>query len=146
MKVRPKITKFQLDNQKNEIHNFLGIVSAEADYKLSYLLNKKLKLTLKNAKSLEVPGVNGSNLVFSRYSDASESPEIIYNLISNRSDKDYLLKKLKNIDYFFQVHSLGKKCNIEHLTDSLREIEMITAVFRLDPEEIKDKNFNYLTL
>jgi hypothetical protein len=146
MKGRPKITKFQLDDQKNEIYAFLGIVSAEADYKLSYLLNNKLKITLKNTKSLEVAGGNGSNLIFSRYSDTTGAPEIMYNLISNRSDKDYLLKKLKNIDYLFQVHSYGNRCNIELLTDSLREIEMITAVFRLDPEEIKDKNLYYLTL
>lgn len=142
----PKITKFQLDDQKNEIYAFLGIVSSEADYKLSFLLNKKLNLTLKNTKSLEVAGDSGSKLVFSRYTDTSGSPEIIYNLISNRSDKDYLLKKLKNIDYFFQIHSFGKKCNIEHLTNSLREIEMITAVFKLNPDEIKDKNLNYLTI
>jgi len=146
MKGRPKITKFQLDDQKNEICAFLGIVSAEADYKLSFLLNKKLKLALKNVKNLEVAGENGSNLMFSRYSDTSGAPGITCNLISNRSDKDFLLKKLKNIDYFFQVHSYGDKCNIEQITDSLREIDSITAVFRLVPEEIKDKNLNYLTI
>jgi len=146
MKGRQKVTKFQLDHQQNEIYAFLGIVSTEADYKLSYLLNKKLKLTLRNAKSIEVPGENGSNLVFSRYSDTSGYPEIVYNLISNKSEKDFLIKKLKNIDYFFQIHSYGNRFDIELLTESLRQIEMITAVFRLVPDEIKDKNIKYLNI
>jgi hypothetical protein len=146
MRGRQKITKIQLIDQTNEEYSFLGIVSAEADYKLTQLLNKKLKIALKNSRTLEIMGNNGSNMNFSRYSDISGSPEITYNLISNRSEKDYLLKKLKNIDYFFQIHSVDNKHDIERLTSALREIERITAVFRLDPFEIKDKNLLYLTL
>jgi hypothetical protein len=145
MKGRPKITRIQLEDNIDEEYTILGIVSTEADYKLSQLLNNKLKIALKNSKSLDVPGVNGMNMSFSRYSDTSGSSEIIYNLISNRSDKDYLLKKLKNIDYFFQIHHNDNKCDIKLLTSTLREIEKITAVFRLDPLEIKDMNLVYLT-
>lgn len=141
-----KITKFQLDDKTKETYTFLGIVSTEADYKLSFLLNKKLKIALKNTKTIEIKEGNGSNLNFSRYSDSSGSPEITYNLISNKSEKNYLLKKLRNIDYFFQIHCLGNECDVELFTGSLREIETITAVFRLDPNEIKDKNLSYLTL
>ena len=146
MKGRPKITRIQLDDYTDEEYTIFCIVSTEADYKLSQLLNKKLKIALKNINTINLTGVDGMNLNFSRFSDASRSPEIIYNLISNRSDKDYLLKKLKNIDYFFQVHCYDKKYDIELLTSTLREIDRITAVFRLDPIEIKDKNLVYLTL
>jgi len=146
MRGRPKITKVQLEDPNNEEYTFLGIVSAEADYKLSHLLNKKLRIELKNNKTIEVKGVNGSQISFSRYSDTTGSPEITYNLISNRSDKDYLIKKLKNIDYLFQIYSTDNSYNIDKLTVTLREIEIITAVFRLDPREIKDKNLLYLTL
>lgn len=146
MKGRPKITRIQLEDNTDEEYTILGIVSTEADYKLSQLLNNKLKIALKNNKPLDVPGVNGMNLSFSRYSDTSGSSEITYNLISNRSDKDYLLKKLKNIDYFFQIHCSDNTCDIKLLTRTLREIEKITAVFRLNPLEIKDMNLVYLTL
>jgi hypothetical protein len=146
MKSRQKITRMQLDDQSSEQYTCLGIVSPEPDYKLSQLLNKKLQIALKSNQMLDVSGVNGLNMNFSRYSDTSGSPEISYNLISNRSDKDYLLKKLKNIDYLFQVHSIDKNYDIEQLTNTLREIERIIAVFRLNPLEIKDKNLFYLTL
>lgn len=142
---RPKITKIQLEDPTNEEYAFLGIVSAEADYKLSHLLNKKLRLALKNNRTIEVMGANGSQISFSRYSDTTGSPEITYNLISNRSEKDYLIKKLRNIDYLFQIHSCDKKYDVDKLTRKLREIEIITAVFTLDPREIKDKNLLYLT-
>jgi hypothetical protein len=145
MKGKPKITRIHLKDHNDEEYTILGLVSAEADYKLSQLLNKKLNITLKNNHSLEIEGSSGINLNFSRYSDVSGAPEITYNLISNRSDKDYFLKKLKNIDYLFQIHSITGNCNIEELTGSLREIERITAVFRLDLLEIKDKNLIYLT-
>lgn len=146
MKSQPKITKIHLFEKSDEDYMILGIVSTEADYRLSQLLNQKLKLALKNAKTLDVKGANGMSISFSRFSDNSKSPEFIYNLISNKSEKDYLLKKLKNIDYLFQVHCTELKYDFEFLTSKIREIDKITAVFRLDPREIKDKNLIYLTL
>ncbi len=141
-----KITRIKLDDKTNEEYTILGIVSAEADYKISQLLNKKLKLALKNYKTLEIPGENGMNLCFSRYSCSAGFPEITYNLISNRSEKNYLLKTFKNIDYIFQICYSDNKYDIDLLTKTLREIEKITAVFNLNPAEIRDKNLVYLTL
>jgi hypothetical protein len=146
MKGLPKITRIQLNDKTNEEYTILGLVSSEADYKISQLINKKLKLGLKNNKTLDVHGVNGVNISFSRYTDSSGAPGINYNLISNRSDKNYLLKKLRNIDYIFQISCTGTKCDIELLTRTLREIEKITAVFNLNPIDINDKNLDYLTL
>jgi hypothetical protein len=146
MKGRPKVTRIQLDDHTDDEFVIFGLVSTEADYKLSQLLNKKLKITLRNVNTIDLKEVGRMKLSFSRYSDTSSSPEITFNLISNRSDKDYLLKKLKKIDYFFRINSFADRFNIEQLTSTLREIDRITAVFRLDPLEIKDKNLVYLTL
>ena len=146
MKGRPKITRIRLNDRADEEFTIFGIVTTEADYKLSQLLNKKLKITLRNINTIDLTGVDGMNLNFSRYSDTSGSPEITFSLISNRSDKEYLLKKFKNIDYFFRINGIDNKFDIEQLTSTLREIEKITAGFRLDPLEIKDKNLVYLTL
>ena len=51
MKRMPKITRIQLNDKTDEEYTILGIVSTEADYKLSQLLNNKLKLALKNNKA-----------------------------------------------------------------------------------------------
>jgi hypothetical protein len=146
MKGRPKVTRIQLDDYIDDEFAIFGLVSTEADYKLSQLLNKKLKIALKNIETIDLPEVDGMKLSFSRFADNSGSPEISFNLISNRSDKNWLLKKLKKIDYFFRINSADSKCDIEQITSTLREIDRITAVFKLDPQEIKDKNLVYLTL
>ena len=144
MKSRQKIIRVQLKVAPNEKYSLLGIVTAEPDYRLSLSLNKKLKISLKNNSPIEIRDKTGELLNFSKFSDINGAPDLTYNLISNRSDKAFLFKKLKKIDYFFQVHSPGRDYNIDFLTTSLRGIESITAVFNLIPGDIKDKNLHYI--
>lgn len=144
MKSRQKITRVHLKISDAEDYSLLGIVSTEPDYKLSLSLNNKLKISLKNNSPIEIRCGNGTHLNFSKFSDINGAPDITYNLISNRSDKNFLLKKLNKIDYFLQVHTPGGDLSIDHLTTSLRGIESIIAVFNLNPGEIKDKNLHYL--
>jgi hypothetical protein len=144
MRSRRKITRVQLKVPANAEYSLLGIVTTEPDYKLSLSLNEQLKISLKNNSPIEIIGANGAHLNFSKFSDVKEAPDVIYTLISNKSDKDFLVKKLNKIDYFFQVHSPERDYNIDHLTTSLRGIESITAVFSINPGEIKDKNLHYL--
>ena len=54
------------------------------------------------------------------------------------------MKKLRNIDYIFISHDPEKEINPDNLASNLREIDSVTAVFRLDPEILKDKNVQYL--
>jgi hypothetical protein len=144
MKILQKITRVQLKISASEDYSLLGIVTTEPDYKLSLSLNKRLKISLKNNDSIEIKGENGEYLNFSKFSDIKGAPDITFNLIANRSDKNILLKKLNKIDYFFQIHSPEREYNIDHLTTSLRGIECITAVFNLNPDQIKDKNLHYI--
>lgn len=144
MKSIQKVTRVKLKiNQNNDLILF-GLVSAEPDYKLSLTLNKKFRISLKNISPVKITDDNGSELAFSRFSDTSGSSDIIFNLISNRSGKHFLLKKLKNIDYIFQVQDPDNENNISRITASLREIDTVTAVFNIDMNTIKDKNLQYL--
>lgn len=144
MKSTQKIKRVQLEVNHTDESFWLGVVSAEPDYKLSLLLNKKFNLSLKNISPLKIPVDKSAELEFSRFADLSNSPEIFYTLISNRSGKNFLLKNLKNIDYIFQVHDSSQKSQIGSLTSSLREIDCITAVFTIDLKLIKEKNIIYL--
>ena len=144
MKSIQKVTRVKLKiNQNNDLILF-GLVSAEPDYKLSLTLNKKFRISLKNISPVKITDDNGSELVFSRFSDTRGSSDIIFTLISNRSGKHFLLKKLKNIDYIFQVQDPDNENNISRITASLREIDTVTAVFNIDMNTIKDKNLQYL--
>jgi len=144
MKSIQKITRIQLKINQKEEFILLGIVSAEPDYKLSLTLNKKFRISLKNISPVKITDDTGSELAFSRFSDTSGSPDIVFNLISNRSGKNFLLKKLKNVDYIFQVQDPENENNINQITASLREIESVNAVFNIDINTFKDKNLQYL--
>jgi len=145
MKSIQRITRVQLKiNQKDEFILF-GIVSAEPDYKLSLSLNKKFRISLKNIIPVKITDNTGSELAFSRFSDSSKSPDVVFNLFSNRSGKSFLLKKLKNVDYIFQVQNAENENHTDQITASLREIESVNAVFNIDTNTFKDKNLQYLT-
>ena len=145
MKSVQKITRVQLKINKTDEIIILGLVSAEPDYKLSQAINKKFSISLKNSSPVKVADDTQSELTFSRFSDTKSSSGIVFNLVSNRTGKQYLLRKLKNVDYIFQVHDPENENNIDTLTASLREIESVNAVFIIDLNTFKDKNLLYLT-
>jgi len=140
MKSLPKVTRLQLKVDQDDEHILLGIVSAEPDYKLSLSLNRLLRLSLKNTAPLKVQGEKANEITFSRFSDLSAAPDTSYILISNRSGNNFLLKKLKNIDYLLSVRDPDIISSIENLSSKLREIDSVTAVFNIDISTIKDKN------
>lgn len=146
MKSRQRITKVQLNVDANEDYMLLGIVSAEPDYKLSLSINRKLRLDLRHKVPIELNDEYGVNHQFSRFMDQSLNDGLTYNLISNKSGNAIFLKKLNKIDYLLQVLSAENNFNRENLILALRSVETITAVFPLEPGEIKDKNLQYLIL
>jgi hypothetical protein len=144
MKNIPKITRLQLKIDHEEESILLGLVSAEPDYKLSLSINKKLSISLKNATPVNPGDDPDSQIAFSRFTYINGAHDISYNLISNRSGKDFLFKKLKNIDYIFQIHDPEGLNTTESLIAIMREIESVNAVFNIDLLTFKDKNLHYL--
>jgi hypothetical protein len=145
MKSTQKVTRVKLNIDQNNDYILLGIVSAEADYKLSLSLNKKFRISLKNISPITVIAENKSELTFSRFSNNDKPGDLMFCLVSNRSGKNYLLNKLKNIDYLFQIQNPDNEVNMNPITSNLREIDTVTAVFNIDLDSIKDKNLQYLT-
>jgi hypothetical protein len=145
MKSIQRVTRVQLEfNQKVEFL-LLGLVSAEPDYKLSLAINKKFRISLKNISPIKITDDSGHELLFSRFSDMGKTQDTVFNLVSNRSGKSYLLKKLKNIDYLFQVLNPENEKDNSQIISGLREIECVNATFNIDIKTFKDKNLQYLT-
>jgi hypothetical protein len=141
---RPKITRVQLNINQNNESVLVGIVSSEPDYKLSLALNRKLKISLKNINPLIVTDESGNESAFSRFSDNSSSHGTTYDLTSNRIEKKYLISKLKNIDYIFQIHNPENPKVSDTVISLLRENESVTALFNIDIKTLKDKNLHFL--
>lgn len=145
MKSIQKVTRVKLNINRCSDCVMFGLVSADPDYKLSLTLNKIFGLSLKIIPAVKFTDDTGYELSFSRFSDTVTSPETIFSLISNRSGKYYLLKKLKNVDYILQIQDPDNVTDINRFTASLRKIESITAVFNIDIMVVGDKNLKYLT-
>jgi hypothetical protein len=142
MKNIQKIKRVKLKVNLKEKFLLLGIVSSEPDYRISLALNKKLRISLKNITPLKITDDPGNELTFSRFSYTGGSSQAVFNLISNRSGNSFLIKKLKNVDYVFQIHS--PDCSVDQITSCVRETEFVNAVFHIEIDTLKDKNFQYL--
>jgi len=144
MKNQQKIKRVHLSLNEKDESILIGIVSADPDYKLSLTLNKKLGILLKNNSPVEPEHFTDSELLFSRFTDMNRAPDIVISLVSNRSGKNFLLKKLKNIDYLLHLYDPENSWNTDQMITSLREITTITAVFNINIKSVKDKNLRYL--
>ena len=144
MRSTPKITRVQLKVNQNIEPVIVGIVSPEPDYKLSLTLNKRLKVSLKHSKPLIIPGLKNNEILFSRFSDNSSPHGMTIDLISNHNEKETLIKKLKNIDFFFRIHYAENLSDTSEMITEIKKIESVTAVFNIEIGSLKDKNANYI--
>jgi len=143
MRKTQKITKIHLSVIDQDIPVIIGIVTTEPDYRLSLALNKNLNISLKNTGAVEYKDDKDKILHFSRFSDSS-GPDWHFQLVSNRTEKEFMLKKLKNIDYLLLIQKPEKNFNPEAILSQLREIETITGVFNIEIRTLNDKNLKYL--
>jgi hypothetical protein len=137
-----KITRHTIPGEETPEFFFLGVVSAEPDYRLSVMINRRLGTDLRKCDAeIEARSDSGKHF-FSRF--ASVPPGFL--LVSNRSEGQVMLRKLKNIDFFLIICGKAERQKTEDLAALLREIPEITAVFVLDSSKISDRNLLLLTL
>ena len=146
MKDSRKITKIQLSVEDPDKPLFIGLVSADPDYKLSLKLNRNLGLALKNDSPVIVDEKGEKETSFSRFIDSTGAPDTVYNLISNRSGKNFLIRQLTNVDYLFMIHDANRELSSDLLLTRLRGTDSVTAVFDIDFSTLKDRNLKYLPL
>ncbi len=137
-----KITRHTIPGEETEEFLFLGVVSAEPDYRLSVLINRHLGTDLRKCDDEITVQTDSATPSFSRFTTVP--PEL--SLVSNRSEGYILLRKLKNIDFFLLFCRQTERQKTEELAATLREIPEITAVFVLDSRKITDRNLLLLSL
>lgn len=137
METMKKITRFRLATPDDEMsYSVFGLVSSEPDYRLSFSLNRKLKINLKRYEPVEITGPDGNKIQFSRFSDLSGLPGEFYTLADNRSGKNLFSQKYSRIDYLFLRGGTNGSEISEKILSSLRSLEGITAVFHIKENEI----------
>lgn len=137
-----KITRHTIPGEEQQEFFFLGVVSAEPDYRLSVLINRHLGTDLRKCDDEIAVQTNSGRPTFSRFTTVP--PEL--SLVSNRSEGHILLRKLKNIDFFLLICGQVDMQKAEELAATLRKIPEITAVFVLDSRKVTDRNLLLLAL
>jgi len=137
-----KKTVHTIAGEKSPEFSFLGVVSAEPDYRLSVLINRHLGADLRKCDEEISVHTDSGRACFSRFTTVP--PEL--SLVSNRSEGQILLRKLNKIDFFLIICGESGREKAEQLAATLREIPEITAVFVLESSKITDRNLPLLTL
>jgi len=140
MKEKGKKTMHTIPEVDTPDFIFLGIVTSEPDYKLSVILNKRFGISLHHDSRGIIDGNGESASVFSVF---NTSPSIL-SLVANKCERSFLLRKLKNIDYFLVIHGVSDRKKAESLASDIRSIQEVTAVFVFDSCDIKDKKIKLL--
>jgi hypothetical protein len=140
MNGKAKITRHAIIDSGMPDFIFLGIVSAEPDYRLSVMLNRHLAIDLRHSQT-DICEVRGKDeTTWSRFT----TTPLTLSLVSNKSRGKILIRKLKNIDYLFVIHNAEDGKNAGALAAAVRKCPEVTAVFVFESLEIGDRNLSLL--
>jgi hypothetical protein len=140
VKEKGKITRHIIPREETREFCFLGIVTSEPDYRLSVMLNKQLGIALHHDLNDLVDGTAEDAPHFSVF---STSP-LILSLVSNKSNGNFLIRKLKNIDFFLVIYGVHDRKKAETLACDIRNNSNVTAVFVFESSKVSDKNIALL--
>ncbi len=142
MSTGKRITRHTIPGEDTPEFFFLGVVSSESDYRLSVMINRHLATDLRKCPDVITLRFATDNPGFSCFTSVTPA----FSLVSNRSEGNLLLRKLKNIDFFFLMTGQADRQHVETMAASLRNMPEITAVFIFNSREISDRNLSLLAL
>lgn len=141
-------------------YELVAIHTSLEDYRLAYFLNQKLPILLSKSKNEIQITVKEGETHFSRYIFEEIEKDSYWNLIQNKNEvivqkkdnnqslfantsmevstKVYLLPELKKVDYFLKIEN--SEVDIEEITTKINTIDRISAVYKVDYDQIKSKN------
>ncbi|MBN1388265.1 MAG: IPExxxVDY family protein [Bacteroidales bacterium] len=134
MKPPAKKTLHKLAVDISNSDQFLGLVSPEADYKVSLLINEALGINLRSNSPVSKT-IDKKEIRFSRFTSDSKFSEVAYELIRNRSGNNTLLNKIPSLDYILRIKEIPDNETLNNIIHKIRSIREITGVFILDKKK-----------
>jgi len=117
----------------------LGISCHENDYRLVWAVNNQLKWSFVRADNLVVHNQKlKTDLEFSRFTFTDDSRYMTYNLISNRCPDGFLFPEIRNFDFLLHITGEINISDMEILIKQYRKIDIISAVFTIEPNQIRN--------
>lgn len=142
-------------------YQLIAIHSTLEDFRLAYYINQNLPINLKKSNcDLQVSNKE-SETQFTRFVFEDEK-DILWSLVQNQnkavvsnltvnqglfsnsedtmSTKIYLIPEFKKVDYFLKIENDEVAIDMIQITNQLKKIERISAVYSVEVEKIKSKN------
>lgn len=116
-------------------HNFaaLGIVSAQKDYRMCWLLNNQLEMDMKRISDFCHPPESSSEPVcFPVYHYNIPGLFLDVFLLPNKSADNVLFKEPRSLDYLLLFKGSGEHNDIGETLKLIRKIPQVQAAFELD--------------
>lgn len=116
----------------------IGIASHENDYRLAWAINASLGIALSKISDVVVyHDKYKHDIPLSVF--AQDMPEQGYSIkmFANRGDNFFLLEEFRNIDFFLKIEGEVSESKIQSFTASLKKIEIIMGVYKMDTNIIK---------
>lgn len=115
----------------------IGIVTAEKQHRLAWLLNNNLLLKLVQASEIATEK-NNRLVTFPVYECYDEKKQTNFRLIANKAEMQTLVAKQKDFDYLLAFTSAFFET--EQLISQLRQFEFIVAAYSIEKEKISGKH------
>lgn len=134
------MAKYKLLLDDDFSFDLIGICSSNADYRLSWGINKALSISLQKDDDLSIYIKKEGDHLHSFYSYYDALEHIEYYLIKNSSNNyKKLIPEKDQIDYFLLIKN-NYTLEINDILMSLKEIDSILTAFVFDPNELKSKS------
>lgn len=132
------MSKFTLNIEEDYDFSLIGISCHAKDYRLCYELNKILEIDLVRGEDLDIDSKN-TKANYALYDYIDEENFIDYYLISNRSNKGYLIPEHKSTDFFLLLKGASNDDIIENIINKISEIQLVLTSFQIDVNSLKSK-------
>jgi hypothetical protein len=134
---RKRTLKLKIEDRLN--YKLIGISSHENDYRLVWSINNQLKMQFVRIENLLIPDEKLKvDMEFSRYIYNDEDRYLKYYLISNRCPDGYLFPEFRKLDFLLPIVGEIHNSILEEMVREYRKIEIVSAVFIIKPEQIRN--------
>lgn len=140
MKIKKLIVDYEYDFE------LYGIATAIKDYKLAWLVNKQLNLSLVRAEDYVVE-INKEENEIINYTQITENEEVrLFRnkaAIQDQKPQSYLVPEMKHFDYFIMVSGIIHTFTTDDFLPELRKIEGLQLINQIDIDKLKSRD-NFL--
>lgn len=116
----------------------IAIVSQLDDYKMNFVLNKRLGFFLQESTPISIKDSKG-NFSFPVYTYFDEERKLDINLILNKFEGAVLIKEQHQIDYFIQIYGEVSDDYIIDIKDKIKADKDILATNIVNLDDLKNK-------